>query len=310
MKTFSRFQFYVIICLLLVFSGADSYSQLPGYDILKTEISARAAGMGGAFTGISGDHHSVFYNPAGLSGLSSKKIGFTYLDHTLDIKSGNFIYASEFKQDIRYALGMNYINYGSFEGRDLSGLPTGTYSAQDVVFTGGVAKKHNTNLSYGGSVKMLYSKIAEYSSSVMAINAGMTYFIPKHELTLGLSFENVGYVMSAYYDTKDDMPTMIKGGFSKKLAHLPLLVNIEYRQMTNSDYQFVGGGEFTFSDRFKGRFGYNSYGRDQKIDDEGGILTGLSLGFGVYFKQYIVDYSFTSKGVIGDLQRLTVSWSM
>ena len=127
--------------------------------------------------------------------------------------------------------------------------------------------------------------------------------------TVGVSVANAGYVVSAYSESKDDMPTMLRGGFSKQLAHLPLLLSFEYRQFFNRDYQLVGGGEFTLAESFKGRLGYNSYGRDQKIGDEGGTFAGMSFGFGFLWRRYTFDYSFYYLGVIGSLQRLTLLWT-
>ena len=293
---------------LLVFPGVSA-SQLSGYEILKTEISARAAGMSGAFVGVSGDLYALFYNPAGLIGIQKKTFGFTYLDHVLDIKAGNFVYSSPLGVNSKYAFGINYINYGSFEGRDINGAPTTPFTAQDVVLAGGFAREYSSHVFYGISAKALYSKIAAYSSTVIVFDGGLIYTMPEKQLTFGVSVVNVGVVASAYTDTNDDVPSMLKGGFSKYLAHLPLLISFEFRQFLSGDFQVVGGGEFTFGQSFKGRLGYNSYGSDQKIGDEGGTFAGVSFGFGLNWKLYLIDYSFSSSGVIGNLQRFSVTWT-
>ena len=298
----------LLVIALFVFPGVTP-AQLSGYEILKTEISARASGMSGAFVGVTGDLHALFYNPAGLIGIQKKTVSFTYLDHVLDLKAGNIVFSFPYGLKSKYAFGVNYINYGTFEGRDRNGFPTSSFDAQDIVFVGGFAREYSSNLYFGLAGKALYSKIADFSSMVIALDGGVIYKVPEKMLTIGVSVNNVGLVTSAYADTKDDVPAMLKGGFSKHLAHLPLLISFEYRQFLNGDFQFVGGGEFAFTESFKGRIGYNSYGPDQKIGDEGGTFAGASFGFGFRWQRYLFDYSFSSFGVIGYLQRLTVSWT-
>ncbi|KPK93650.1 hypothetical protein AMJ80_05830 [bacterium SM23_31] len=307
-KRFNISAITAIIIIVLLFPGISS-GQLSGYEILKTEISARASSMGGAFVGISGDVHALFYNPAGLTGIQEKIVSFTYLDHVMDFKAGNIIFSSTYGLNTRYGIGIKYINYGTFEGRNVDGSDAPDYTPQDIVLTGGIAREYCSNLYYGVSGKLLYSKIASYSSTLAAVDGGIIYKIPEQMLTFGVSAANIGYVVSAYSESKDDMPAMLRGGFTKQLAHLPLLLSFEYRQFLNRDYQLVGGGEFTFSESFKGRLGYNSYGRDQKIGDEGGTLAGVSFGFGFIWQRYMFDYSFSSFGVIGSLQRLTFLWT-
>jgi len=299
-----------LIVLILCFSYPSIVcGQFSGYDILNLDFSARSAGIGGAFVGISGDMYVLFYNPAGLAGIDNKVVGFTYLNHVLDIKSGNVVYISP-RGTSTIGGGIQYINYGEFEGRDKLGYDTGSFNAQDIVFAGGIARKYNENIFIGVTAKALYSKIDIYSSSAILLDAGVIYLIPNQLMTIGAAISNIGFVAKAYQTVKDDLPTQMKIGVSKQLAHLPLLWSLEYRRYRDGQNQVVGGGEFSFTKVLKGRFGYSSYARDQKIDDESGTLAGISLGIGLYWKKYIIDYAFSSMGIIGNLNRLTIIFSL
>jgi len=295
-----------ITAVFLLFLPGDVSAQNSGYDILNLDVSARSSGMGGAFVGIDGDLHALFYNPAGLAAINKRTASVSFLDHVLDINSGNAVTVFPRGETV-YAAGISYINYGDFEGRDEFGNDTGSFSAQDVVLTGGLSRKYTDNIYYGVGSKVMYSKIESFSSTAIAADAGVMYVIPEQMLTIGLSLANIGYVAQAYDETRDDLPMVVKAGFSKRLAHLPFLMSLEFRQFFDGESQIVGGGEFTFSDYFKGRFGYNSYVGDQKIGDEGGTLSGFSFGIGLYWKKYVIDYAFTSMGIIGNLNRLTLA---
>jgi hypothetical protein len=298
--------FSTLLLAVLFLIPVSGYAQMSGYDFLNVDKSARAAAIGGAFTGISGDAHALFYNPAGLSGVDKITANISYLNYVLDINSGTIAFTFPREGNNTYAAGINYMNYGDFEGFDNFGNETASFGAQDVLFTGGMARSYSEKIDYGVSVKMLYSSIHNYSSFVGAADLGVIYKIPVQMMTVGLSISNVGYVLQAYDQTKDKVPAAAKLGISKRLAHLPLLLCFEGRQFFDGENQFILGGEFDFSETFQGRIGYNSYGRDQKIGSEGGTLSGISLGFGLKWRQYFIDYSFSSNGIIGNLNRLTL----
>ncbi|HPG31034.1 MAG TPA: hypothetical protein PLQ81_09645, partial [bacterium] len=56
-----------------------------GAAFLKLGYGARPAGMGEAFSAVSGDINSLYYNPAGLYDVSNKTISFMHLNWLLDI---------------------------------------------------------------------------------------------------------------------------------------------------------------------------------------------------------------------------------
>ncbi len=298
----------ILVLFLITIYGSNLHAQTPGYSMLERETSARASALAGAFTGVYGDAQTLFYNPAGIMGSKNKSIGFTLIDDILDLKAGNFVYSNSLNKTTKYAFGANYVNYGEFEGRDIFGNDTGTFSANDLVLAGGIAKEYSTNLFWGVSAKYLFSNIEEYSSSVMLADAGVIYRMPAQKVTVGLTLSNAGWVISKYAEMKDDPPTSIKAGISKSLAHAPVTVFTEYRSYFEGDDRIAGGMEVDFSDKFTGRIGYNSYGADQKVGDDNGTLAGASIGFGFKWKEYLIDYAFNSLGALGNQNRLTVFW--
>ncbi|MFC1564149.1 PorV/PorQ family protein [candidate division KSB1 bacterium] len=304
------FRYFLLIAVLTALIQPQiSFSQLPAYTILEKEISARASGMAGSFNSIAGDPYSLFYNPAGLIGVQNNTVGFTYVNDLLDLNAGNFVYSGSYDVTTKYAVGMHYINYGDFSKRDEFGNDLGSFTVNDVVLTAGAAREFSTNIYWGASAKYLYSRIDEYSSSVFLGDAGIIYTIPSENLNIGLSLSNFGFVVSPYIDTKEDLPTSVKAGVSKKLAHAPVLISAEYRSFFTGEDQILGGGEFYFSDKFTGRIGYNSYGKDQNVGDDNGFLAGVSFGFGFKYKKYLIDYAFSSFGTLGNQNRLGIIWT-
>ncbi len=300
---------FIVLTAALINIPGKVISQIPAYLVLEKEVSARASGMAGSFNMISGDPYALFYNPAGLIGVPNKTVGFTYVNDLLDLNAGNFVYTGSWDVTTKYAGGIHFINYGDFNGRDEFGNDTGTFTVNEIIMSAGIAREFSTNIYWGVSAKYLYSSIEEYSSSVFLGDAGLVYTIPSENLNFGLNFSNFGFVASPYIDNKEDLPTSIKAGASKKLAHAPVMVTLEYRSFLTGDDQILGGAEVYFSDIFTGRLGYNSYGKDQSIGDDNGFLAGVSLGFGFKYKKYIIDYAFSSYGVLGNQNRLGIVWT-
>jgi len=122
--------------------------------------------------------------------------------------------------------------------------------------------------------------------------------------------------LKSYISTKEDLPLDVKIGISKRLEHLPLYLNLNFHKLNNSTDNFLDrfsafsiGGEFTISQAIRLRFGYNNERRRElKIGTTAG-LAGFSIGGGLVFEPYKIDYSFSSMGQIGALHRVTVGAS-
>ena len=163
------------------------------------------------------------------------------------------------------------------------------------------------NLKTGISVKFINSKIENYSASAVAFDLGVIYTFTKHNLNIGFSILNIGSITKAFIETKESLPSQIKGGFSKKLAHLPLILNAEIRRFDDNKFQYLGGGEILFNEKITGRFGYNSNGNDQHFGITDDSFAGFSLGLGFAWQKFILDYSLSSMGGIGNQNRFTIT---
>lgn len=304
--------FFILITVLF----NNTFSQTT-YDFLRVDMSARAAALGGSFTSNNDDADVIFYNPAGLGTLASNPISFSFVKYLMDINLASLSYSTEFEGIGRFGAAVKYINYGSFNERDFTGNQTGTFNVNELALIVGYANQLDKNFFYGANIKFLYSGIADRSSTAMAVDLGLHYFIPESNWNFGFSALNLGGQLSTYYDKKENLPVDLAFGVSKKLENLPLRLSLDFHRL-NQDRDnfsqrfkaFTVGAEFTLSKVMKLRFGYdNERRKDFKIGSTAGIA-GFSTGVGIKISDYQFDYGYSSLGLVGGLHRISVSTAL
>lgn len=310
-------RYIVSICLiylsvtLLITSQARSTGTV-GYEFLRTEIGARPAALGGAFVAVEADLNSLFYNPGGIAGISSRTGTISYMKHLLDFHSGNLIAAMPLSWGT-VGMGLYYMNFGEFKRtsrEDPEGALGETFGAHSLVFSFSAGKKFKNLFSYGSTVKVIQSSIDQYSATAFAVDLGAIFHLPLQNddyLNVAASISNIGQTHSTYIKTKDELPMVVRAGVSKKLAHLPLLFGIQVYKYVDDDFRWSLGGEFTLSPGMFLRLGFNSIGLDQRVGTSGDRLAGANFGFGLMWHNYQIDYAFSSVGDVGSLNRIGIT---
>jgi len=304
MKIFRLLAAFTFLFTITIWAYSPSTT---GFQFLKTQVGARPAAMAGAFVAVPGDVNSLFYNPAGIAVFGKRTASFTYLNDLLDFNSGFIGYVHPQFGPGNFGFSVLYKDYGNFDKMDQNGQELGSFGANSISFNASYAIKAAENLYIGGTGKYIRASIENYSADAVAIDAGVMYYFPKYELTIAAGIYNLGTATSAFIETKDDLPFNIRGGFSKKLAHLPLLLCANVYKYNDEAWLAAVGGEFTLSDYVLLRLGYDFIGRKMHVDASDDTFAGAAIGLGFLWKKMKLDYSYTSYGVLGSLNRFTVS---
>src|SRR5882672_3686757 len=127
-----------VICLL-PFAMPSAFAAGPGTttgELLKIPVSARAIGMGEAYTAAADDSAALYWNPAGLSFMQQKEAAFM---HSSLIESVHYEHLAFAAPGDNYSAGasMSYLGYGSIAGYDNSGNSIGDQTAYSYIFSGG-----------------------------------------------------------------------------------------------------------------------------------------------------------------------------
>jgi hypothetical protein len=306
--------FIFIIVIIVVFPAVLFAGERPTYQFLQNDVSARASSMAGSYVSMQNDPAGIFYNPATIGTSLEPVASLGYASHVLDIKAGFAAYTQEIQSIGVVGLGVNYVNYGSFLGRNDQGIETGSFNAGDMALSLSLANLFEENLYYGITGKYIYSSIADANSSALAMDLGLMYLIPGDDpISIGAAISNIGSQIDKYGSTKEQLPLEIKFGGTIKPQHLPLQLSINFHKLNEQRDSFLDkfttftvGGEFTLSKALRFRFGYNNERRKElKIGTSAG-MAGFSMGGGLVLKNVRLDYSFNSYGEIGSISRITL----
>jgi len=305
----------LISTLLLLTSLGQAADGTAGFEFLRTEYSSRAAGMGRSFVAMRGDLNGLYHNPSSLAYIEDRQFLFNYVDYLIDFGGGFAAYSQRIPGYGQATASIIWLDYGDFnETNEFAQMTGRTYGAYDIAIALSYADELETYFSYGVTLKYIHSKIDQYTAGGLALDFGLLYAAPfDNNLYFGLSLLNVGKALDAYIGTKESLPMSLRLGVTKQLEHLPLelSVNLNDLNVYEEDIwdrlgKFSIGGEFTLSEMLRLRLGYeNELHRDLETDIADNFA-GVSLGFGLIWNDYRFDYSFSSMGALGSVNRFGI----
>ena len=235
-----------VLSYFLVLCSTLSFAQIGGtktFSFLDLPIPARSNALGGATTAIwDKDVNLGYSNPALLNPSCSKQLGFNYTNFVADLNYGNFMYAHQLKKYGTFAAGLQYFNYGKFDGRSEYDIELGNFNAADYSLNLSFAKTVNkdSTLSIGVALKTLYSHYDIYSSYGSAVDVGLTYH-DKKNLVISLLAKNYGKQWKTFSKNgqPEALPQNVVIGISKKVAKAPFRIILQYDQLLKWDLTYV-----------------------------------------------------------------------
>ena len=211
------------------------------FGFLELPVSAHMAAYGGSNVAITdADVSYAFLNPALLNDHTHNSLSLNFADYVADVMFGSVAYGYNYK-DNYFAAGVQYLDYGKFDGMTEWGDATNTFYAKDLSLNLIYARKLNELFSVGVTLKTMYSVYERYTSVGMAADIG-AYFNTLNKLfSMGLVCSNVGGQLKPFYpgDKLEWSPVNLQLGLAVKFAHAPirLSLNMHNLQRWNLSYQ-------------------------------------------------------------------------
>lgn len=312
---------FILIILLVISFGGRSQS-LGGnsvFSFLKLPAGAQLSALGGInVSAISNDIALAYNNPSLLNNDMNGQVQFAFQEIFKGIKNLHLVTGMHHeKWQTNFALGINYLDHGTFNGTDASGNLTGDFRATDYVVQLTASRNYNPYIDYGIAVKFIHSKYAVYSSAGLAMDVGIKYH-DSSGLQASLVLKNMGLQLTQYSGSEaSGLPFDIQAGITKRLNKAPLQFSLTahhlhrfdifYNDTTfNDDNSFISKNSFANklfrhlvfavqvfpSKHLELTVGYNFLRRTEfGVGNISNGLNGFSIGAGFSFRKIEARYS-------------------
>lgn len=316
----------VVAFFLLI--TAMSSAQIGGkgtYQFLNLVNSPRQAALGGkVITNYDYDPTQGLYNPATINRLMDNQLSLNYVNYFADVNYGTASYAYLYDRRTKVIhAGVSYINYGKFDGYDEFGESTGTFGGSEIALSVGYARNIPwTDLHVGVNVKLISSKLEEYTSLGGALDIGIIYVYEPWDLHIAAVARNIGTQFTPYHETYEKLPFEVDFGISQSLMNVPLRWhftlenlqtwniafsnpareetdlegNVQKENITFFDNVFrrmIVGVELFPESGFNIRLGYNLRRAEELRIIEQRAFAGLSAGFSIKLRKVRVSYTYS-----------------
>ncbi|NQV13933.1 PorV/PorQ family protein [bacterium] len=323
-------QIIVMFLFLISFSMAQVKLAQTGAQFLSVDSDAKAGGMAGALTTVEMSSASVFFNPAGMARMNSMINVMASQNQWFADISYNAFSAAFRPSGGKYgviAASLVSVDYGEIQGTqvwdndqgyiDTDVLTPSAYAAgigyafalSDKFAVGGHLK--SIGLDYGKSIYPDEAGKADTVKSHLAFsNAfdfGTIYRTGWKSLAFGMSVRNFSDEVT-FESEGFQLPLTFALGISMDVFDLrsempenqDLLVSVDALHYRSHAEQIRIGLEYKPIDMLSFRAGYMS------SNDENDVSFGLGIQqFGLVF-----DYAYEPFGRLGDIQRMTVRFSI
>lgn len=308
--------FIVSLIALGGIQSAHSQGGSTAYDFLEIPSSSYVFGMGGAnVSTVHNDIDLASQNPALIGPENDKELKIGYMHYYGSSNFASVRYGQAAGERGAWAAGIRYLNYGNFQGYDQSGISTGTFTAQDIVFEGTYSHDFTYRLRGGINLKMIYSAYEQYSAFAMAADLGIDYYDEVHDISLGLVLKNMGGQLKRFEERYDRVPFDVQLGLTKGFKEtfsfsitawhltkwkLPYYVHEDGNETRQTEPGFfpnlfrhlVFGIDYSPSDKFYVNLGYNYKTASDMAAFQRHFLSGFSIGAGFRVKAYSAGVSF------------------
>lgn len=317
----------VILISLPCFILADVFPKVgtAGLQFLKLGVDARAIGMGEAYTAVTDDISSVYWNPAGLALTRNNQFLFSHTNWFADIKH-EFVAASRFTDIGVFGLSISYLHmdYMDITTEEMF-RPTGeTFSPYNLALGLTYANQFTDRFTFGFTGKFLRENLGweeQHAVNGFSIDVGTTYNIGWNNLIIGMALRNFGPDLEYTVDNDEDglfdedpfdlidndgdglidedreeYPFKLPMNFSLGIAmdlyrkgNNSLIASAQLDNCVDRKETWNVGGEYKMG-VFAIRAGY------QFNYDEAGLSLGLGWRVPVNFAIIDIDYAYTSMG--------------
>ncbi len=278
---------------------------------MEIPTGVRGAGMGGAFTAVADDATAPYWNTAGLAQLDHLQINGQHISYLAGTNYEFLAGAIPLRPGSTLGLSASYDYVPSFNSTNNPSAVPG--SASDLAVVVGYGQSFGPNVSFGIGAKYISSNLLTYSATGEAVDGGLLISTDHKELSLGLSVQNLGQLSSfSQYSIQENLPMVYRAGLAYRFQPqnpTHFVLDMDVQKAIDSDPVYNAGGEIWVGDKTVSVALRGGYSINDLNQDLGG-LSGASMGVGVKFQDWELDYALVPFGALGDTQRFSLTFEL
>ena len=324
-------QLYLILILLC----SVTHGQIGGqsaYQFLNLVTSPRQAALGGKIITIyDNDVNQANFNPATINSEMDNHLALNYGSYFGEVTYGTASYAYTFDRHLQtFQAGVNYVNYGKFQGTDETGNPTSDFTGSEIALSFGYSFMiPDVPIHFGANAKLISSTLESYNSLGGAVDIGALFIDERNDVNWALVVRNIGTQFTTYSGTKEKLPLEVLIGVSQEVENVPIRWHLTLENLQQWNIAFsnparavgsIDGGstpekvsvfnnalrhviigvELFPRKSFNFRLGYNFRRGEELSVLEQRNFSGISLGFGLKFNNLKFNYSYSRYTLAGN----------
>jgi hypothetical protein len=194
MKNINKFCISLLIISISIAGTGKSIGTAGGSELL-IPTGGKGVALNGANAATVSGADALFYNPAGISNLSSAvESQFANTNYIADIGMSYLAFATNMGTNT-YALSVKSFDFGDIDhttALDPTGASNKTFSPQFITVTAGFSKAYTDRIRFGSSLKFVNETIMQTNANGVAIDLGVQYTHVSLPLNLGIALKNLG----------------------------------------------------------------------------------------------------------------------
>ncbi len=327
MHTHEKCTLLALLLFMLIAPTAHGGSRSDkAYTFMSLPTTSRAAALGGehATTGVA-EVGFMFHNPAVISDTLHRSFTLGVAPIAGGEVAARAAYAHHVGNIGTFALGVNYIGYGTIDSYNEIGDYLGTEHANEVAIYMTYARALTPHWQAAATLKPIFSAFAGYSSIGLAMDMGARFVSPNKRFTAGVVLCNVGGQLKTYYSdaSHEELDTDLRFGMSYEAEHAPFRFTLTMKDLFHWDLStdrqnkinefdnilrhMIIGIELIPIRNFFLAFGYNQRMRKELRESDTGGASGISWGFGLRVSKIDISYGCGRYHKAGSDNVITIS---
>ena len=287
-----------------------------GSQFLTIDAGARGAAMAGAYSALSDDAFSMYWNPAGLANIQDASLGLMSNQYLAGINYYYAAYAHRLPASAGGVLGasLRYLDVGNITQTDVDGATIGTFHPRSFAYELGYGRpiEELENLAdvvlIGASVRYIRSNIAGATASALAGDIGVQVhsdsprFFPYH---YGVVAQNLGKGQK-FDQQRDPLPTQARLGGAVDFSPEFTLSAEGVIPNSNSAYGLLGT-ELSVRPFDEAKISFRGGVQSNSFSNGVSGFRGFDFGIGLMLSRFSFDYAFVPYGNLGNTNTFSLT---